>query len=191
MDQEHHDSLGCAGIYTKTKCNEDPLGCSWDGRRCVDAFSCADYTQTECNEDPLCSWNVRLCEDASPGEFGEGDADFEGEDSGPSCDGERGTDSASWSLKNNPTKTCKWVGRKNSEKRCRKKDAAGARAHTECVRACESCPSGPDACEDDPSWHHVNTKGKKVDCLSVARNPDRRCGLDGAEAACPASCGAC
>ncbi|KAH8060743.1 hypothetical protein JL722_4857 [Aureococcus anophagefferens] len=163
MDQEYHDSLGCAGIYTKKKCDEDPLGCSWDGKRCVDA---------------------------SPGEFGEGDADFEGEASGPSCDGERGTDSASWSLKDDPTKTCKWVGR-DSEKRCRKKDAAGARAHTECVRACESCPSGPNACEDDPSWHHVNKKGKKVDCLSVARNPDRRCGLDGAEAACPASCGAC
>ena len=162
MDQEHHDSLGCAGIYTKTRCDEDPLGCSWDGRRCVDA---------------------------STGEFGEGDADFEGEDGGPSCDGEP-TDSASWSLKDDPTKTCKWVGRKKSEKRCRKKGATGARALTECVRACASCPS-EGACADDATWSHTNKKNKKLDCVSVARNPGRRCGLSGAADACRATCGAC
>jgi hypothetical protein len=108
---------------------------------------------------------------------------------GPSCEPKGGRDSRSWHLKDAPTKTCKWVGRKPTT-RCRKKGATGARAVTECVRACASCPS-EGACVDDATWFRYNKKNKKIYCTSVARNPARRCGMPGAKAACPASCGTC
>ncbi|KAH8056392.1 8-hydroxy-dADP phosphatase [Aureococcus anophagefferens] len=47
------------------------------------------------------------------------------------------------------------------------------------------------ACADDATWYHTNKKNKKLDCVSVARNPARRCGMPGAKAACPATCGTC
>merc|ERR1719352_983573 len=94
------------------------------------------------------------------GEFGQGDGDFvaSGDESGPDCSTKKGRDSESWHRKNAPTKTCKWVERKPS-KRCRKKGATGARALTECVRACASCPS-EGACVDDATWSHTNKKNK-------------------------------
>ena len=127
----------------------------------------------------------------APGEFGQGDGDFvaSGDESGPDCSTKKGRDSKSWHRKGAPTKTCKWVKRKPS-KRCRKKGATGARALTECVRACASCPS-EGACVDDATWSHTNKKNKKLDCVSVARNPARRCGIDGARDACAKTCGAC
>ncbi|KAK7237322.1 8-hydroxy-dADP phosphatase [Aureococcus anophagefferens] len=105
---------------------------------------------------------------------------------GPSCESKKGRDSESWHRKDAPTKTCEWVKKKPS-KRCRKKGATGARAETECVRACASCPS-EGACADDATWSHTNKKNKKLDCVSVARNPGRRCGLSGAADACRATC---
>ena len=110
-------------------------------------------------------------------------------DNGPSCESKRGRDSLSWHRKGAPTKTCKWVERKPTT-RCRKRGATGARAVTECVRACASCPS-EGACADDATWFRYNKKNKKLDCVSVARNPGRRCGMPGAKAACPATCGTC
>ena len=65
-----------------------------------------------------------------------------------------------------------------------------ARASSECVRACGSCPT-PGACVDDPLWSRTNKKNKKITCDKVARNPARRCGLSGAADACRATCGAC
>ena len=108
---------------------------------------------------------------------------------GPDCSTKKGRDSKSWHRKDAPTKTCDHV-KKNPSKRCRKKDATGARAETECARACASCPT-PGACVDDPTWSYTNKKNKKLDCVSVARNPGRRCGMPGAKAACPATCGTC
>jgi hypothetical protein len=108
---------------------------------------------------------------------------------GPDCSTKRGRDSKSWHRKDAPRKTCEWV-KKRPAKRCRKKGATGARALTECVRACASCPS-EGACADDAAWSHINKKNKKLDCVSVARNPARRCGLDGAADACAQTCGAC
>ena len=108
---------------------------------------------------------------------------------GPSCESKRGRDSKSWHRKGAPTKTCKWVERKPTT-RCRKRGATGARAVAECVRACASCPS-EGACSDDATWFRHNKKNKKLDCVSVARNPGRRCGMPGAKAACPATCGTC
>ena len=63
------------------------------------------------------------------GEFGQGDGDLvaSGDEDGPACDSEEGRDSRSWHRKDAPTKTCAWVERKPS-RRCRKKDATGARA---------------------------------------------------------------
>ena len=108
---------------------------------------------------------------------------------GPDCSTKKGRDSKSWHRKDAPTKTCAWVERKPT-KRCRKKGATGARALTECVRACASCPS-EGACVDDATWFRYNKKNKKLDCVSVARNPARRCGMPGAKAACAATCGTC
>ena len=108
---------------------------------------------------------------------------------GPDCSTKKGRDSKSWHRKDAPTKTCAWVERKPS-RRCRKKDATGARAETECARACASCPT-PGACVDDPTWSYTNKKNKKLDCVSVSRNPARRCGIDGARDACAKTCGAC
>ena len=108
---------------------------------------------------------------------------------GPSCASKKGRDSKSWHRKDAPMKTCAWVERKPT-KRCRKKGATGARALTECVRACASCPS-EGACADDASWSHTNKKNKKLDCVSVARNAGRRCALPGAAAACERTCGEC
>ncbi|KAH8051223.1 hypothetical protein JL722_10922 [Aureococcus anophagefferens] len=107
---------------------------------------------------------------------------------GPDCSTKRGRDSESWHRKDAPTKTCDWVERKPT-KRCRKKGATGARALTECVRACASCPSRARA--DDAAWSHINKKNKKLDCVSIARNPGRRCALPGAAAACKQTCGGC
>ena len=120
--------------------------------------------------------------------FGAGEGEFVGA-AGPSCDSKKGRDSTSWHRQDAPTKTCAWVERKPT-KRCRKKGATGARALTECVRACASCPS-EGACADDATWSHTNKKNKKLDCVSVARNPARRCGMPGAKAACAATCGTC
>ena len=108
---------------------------------------------------------------------------------GPDCSTKRGRDSESWHRKDAPTKTCEWVEKKPA-KRCRKKGATGARALTECVRACASCPS-EGACADDAAWSHINKKNKKLDCVSVARNAGRRCALPGAAAACKQTCGGC
>ena len=131
---------------------------------------------------------------ADSGAFGEGDAAFDeaaGGDAaaGPSCDSKKGRDSKSWLRKETPTKTCEWVKQKPST-RCRKKDATGARAETECVRTCASCPS-EGACADDPMWSRANKKNKEITCAKVARNPARRCGMDGARDACAKTCGAC
>ena len=125
------------------------------------------------------------------GEFGQGDGDFvaSGDEYGPDCSTKKGRDSKSWHRKDAPTKTCAWVERKPT-KRCRKKGATGARALTECVRACASCPS-EGACADDAAWSHINKKNKKLDCVSVARNAGRRCALPGAAAACKQTCGGC
>ena len=112
-----------------------------------------------------------------------------GSGDGPSCASKKGRDSKSWHRKDAPTKTCAWVERKPT-KRCRKKGATGARALTECVRACASCPS-EGACADDATWSHTNKKNKKLDCVSVARNAGRRCALPGAAAACERTCGEC
>ena len=120
--------------------------------------------------------------------FGAGEGEFVGA-AGPSCDSKKGRDSKSWLRKENPTKNCKWVKQKPST-RCRKKDATGARAESECVRACGSCPT-PGACADDPMWSRANKKNKEITCAKVARNPARRCGMDGARDACAKTCGAC
>ena len=120
--------------------------------------------------------------------FTEGGDAFAGGD-GPSCASKKGRDSTSWHRQDAPTQSCAWVERKPT-KRCRKKGATGARALTECVRACASCPS-EGACADDATWSHTNKKNKKLDCVSVARNPGRRCGLPGAADACRATCGTC
>ena len=101
----------------------------------------------------------------------------------------RGRDSKSWHRKDAPTKTCKWV-KKRLETRCRKKDATGARAHSDCVRACASCPS-EGACVDDTTWSHTNNKNKKISCAKVARNPPRRCEMTGAKEHCRATCRTC
>ena len=116
-------------------------------------------------------------------------AAFAGGADGPDCSTKRGRDSKSWHRKEAPTKTCEWVERKPTT-RCRKKGATGARAETECVRACASCPS-EGACVDDAAWSHTNKKNKKLDCVSVARNAGRRCALPGAAAACKQTCGGC
>jgi len=125
------------------------------------------------------------------GEFGQGDGDLvaSGDEDGPACDSEEGRDSRSWHRKDAPTKTCAWVERKPS-RRCRKKDATGARAETECARACASCPK-LGACVDDPTWSYTNKKNKKLTCFKVRRNAPRRCSLDGAADACRATCGTC
>ena len=138
---------------------------------------------------PMCAACGPCAGDA--GEFGQGDGDFvaSGDEYGLDCSTKKGRDSKSWHRKAAPTKTCKWVKRKPL-KRCRKKGATGARALTECVRACASCPS-EGACADDATWSHTNKKNKKLDCVSVARNPGRRCGLSGAADACRATCGTC
>ena len=147
-----------------------------------------EYTCANLEEIYGCACSGCACvHDNDAGEFGTGDGTFQGDEAGPSCDSEK--DSKSWHRKGAPTKTCKWVKRKPS-KRCRKKGATGARALTECVRACASCPS-EGACADDAAWSHINKKNKKLDCVSVARNPGRRCGMPGAKAACPATCGTC
>ncbi|UOG94110.1 hypothetical protein MKD35_69 [Aureococcus anophagefferens virus] len=41
---------------------------------------------------------------------------------------------------------------------------------------------------DDSDWFVINNKGKPITCAQVARNPGRRCGLDGAADACAATC---
>ena len=41
---------------------------------------------------------------------------------------------------------------------------------------------------DDSDWFMINNKGKRITCAQVARNPGRRCGLDGAADACAATC---
>ncbi|KAH8089998.1 hypothetical protein JL720_6294 [Aureococcus anophagefferens] len=115
---------------------------------------------------------------AAPDAFEGGEAFTEGGDAfaggdGPSCASKKGRDSKSWHRKDAPTKTCAWVERKPT-KRCRKKGATGARALTECVRACASCPSGRGG---DATWSHTNKKNKEIDCVSVARNAGRRCAL--------------
>ena len=117
------------------------------------------------------------------------DGTFQGVDAGPSCESKEGRDSTSWHRKDAPTKTCAWVERKPS-RRCRKKDATGARAETECVRACASCPS-EGACVDDATWSHTNKKNKEITCAKVARNAGRRCALPGSAAACERTCGGC
>ena len=109
---------------------------------------------------------------------------------GPDCSTKRGRDSESWHRKDAPTKPCDWVERKPT-KRCRKKGATGARALTECVRACASCPSEGACADDAASWSHINKKNKKLDCVNVARNAGRRCALPGAAAACKQTCGGC
>ena len=82
------------------------------------------------------------------------------------------------------------VGQERPETRCRKKDATGARAHSDCVRACASCPS-EGACVDDTTWSHTNNKNKKISCAKVARNPPRRCEMTGAKEHCRATCRTC
>jgi len=96
-------------------------------------------------------------------------------------------DSTSFRASGKEKNTCDWIA-KQPEKRCGKKDEAGAVALDECPVACGSCP----ACNDDADWRLNNGK----DCAFVAENPERRCdrkGADGRRAseACPGACGTC
>ena len=43
---------------------------------------------------------------------------------------------------------------------------------------------GDFTCEDSTTWSVKNRKGKTITCYEVARNPARRCGIDGARDAC-------
>lgn len=62
-----------------------------------------------------------------------------------------------------------------------------------------SFPTGDDgSCVDSTAWRGVDRRNNMRDCEDVARNPDRRCDIQGlapdtrrADEACPAACGRC
>ena len=140
------------------------------------------------------------------------------------------TDDPTWTyIKKDKTKDCTDIAKKDTQKRCENEIGIDDRiAKDACVRTCKVCtlsptssptslpssgPSGyptnefgePDyydvVCEDDPSWHYTDKKGKTKDCTHIADKADDRCtqvddkylsddliySYDG----CPLSCGKC
>jgi len=91
------------------------------------------------------------------------------------------------------TNACDW---KRKQGKCKEQPRCADQKKKKACRKQAGCQwkkgkCAEDACADDASWAHLNKKNKRITCVNVARNPGRRCGLDGAADACAKTCGAC
>jgi len=103
-------------------------------------------------------------------------------------------DDPDWTYtRDNGVHDCAHVAGKPSE-RCDREDyATGTFARDMCPKACGTCVSTDQVCQDDVFWHHTYLRQH---CGWVKQDPAARCNLkseDGVKAkkACPLACGGC